>query len=66
MDQSSRTLQMLQTINTGTVVSGGEYDGKLGVYNNDGTPGAQYYANLADDLPSTYPTEHGFIVSQQL
>jgi len=42
---------------TGTVVcTGGEYDGKLGVtlLNNDGTPGAQYYANLADDLPSTW------------
>lgn len=42
---------------TGTVVcTGGEYDGKLGVtlLNSDGTPGAQYYANLADDLPSTW------------
>jgi len=42
---------------TGTVVvTGGEYDGKLGVtlLNNDGTPGAQYYANLADDLPSSW------------
>ena len=42
---------------TGTVVcTGGEYDGKLGVtlLNGDGTPGAQYYANLADDLPSTW------------
>ena len=43
--------------NTGTVVcTGGEYDGKIGVtlLNSDGTPGAQYYANLADDLPSTW------------
>jgi len=42
---------------TGTVVcTGGEYDGKIGVtlLNSDGTPGAQYYANLADDLPSTW------------
>ena len=42
---------------TGTVVcTGGEYDGKLGVtlLNTDGTPGEQYYANLADDLPSTW------------
>ena len=41
----------------GTVVcTGGEYDGKIGVtlLNSDGTPGAQYYANLADDLPSTW------------
>ena len=41
----------------GTVVcTGGEYDGKIGVtlLNNDGTPGEQYYANLADDLPSTW------------
>ena len=40
---------------TGTVVcTGGEYDGKLGItLFNDGIPGAQYYANLADDLPST-------------
>ena len=42
---------------TGTVVcTGGEYDGKIGVtlLNSDGTPGEQYYANLADDLPSTW------------
>ena len=42
---------------TGTVVcTGGEYDGKIGVtlLNSDGTPGTQYYANLADDLPSTW------------
>ena len=42
---------------TGTVVcTGGEYDGKIGVtlLNSDGTPGNQYYANLADDLPSTW------------
>ena len=42
---------------TGTVVcTGGEYDGKIGVtlLGNDGTPGAQFYANLADDLPSTW------------
>ena len=42
---------------TGTVVcTGGEYDGKIGVtlLNSDGTPGDQYYANLADDLPSTW------------
>ena len=42
---------------TGTVVcTGGEYDGKIGVtlLNSDGTPGAQFYANLADDLPSTW------------
>ena len=41
----------------GTVVcTGGEYDGKIGVtlLNSDGTPGEQYYANLADDLPSTW------------
>ena len=40
----------------GTVVcTGGEYDGKLGItLLNDGIPGAQYYANLADDLPSTW------------
>ena len=41
----------------GTVVcTGGEYDGKIGVtlLNNDGTPGEQYYANLADDLPSSW------------
>ena len=41
----------------GTVVcTGGEYDGKIGVIllNSDGTPGEQYYANLADDLPSTW------------
>ena len=41
---------------TGTVVyTGGEYDGKLGItLLNDGIPGAQYHANLADDLPSTW------------
>ena len=42
---------------TGTVVcTGGEYDGKIGVtlLNSDGTPGTQHYANLADDLPSTW------------
>ena len=42
---------------TGTVVcTGGEYDGKIGVtlLNSDGIPGNQYYANLADDLPSTW------------
>ena len=41
---------------TGTVVcTGGEYDGRLGTtLLNDGIPGAQYYANLADDLPSTW------------
>ena len=41
----------------GTVVcTGGEYDGKIGVtlLNSDGTPGEQYYANLADDLPSSW------------
>ena len=41
----------------GTVVcTGGEYDGKIGVIllNSDGTPGEQYYANLADDLPSSW------------
>ena len=41
----------------GTVVcTGGEYDGKIGVtiLNSDGTPGEQYYANLADDLPGTW------------
>ena len=41
----------------GTVVcTGGEYDGKIGVtlLNSDGTPGTQHYANLADDLPSTW------------
>ena len=38
------------------VCTGGEYDGKIGVtlLNSDGTPGEQYYANLADDLPSTW------------
>tara|TARA_B100000131_G_scaffold138308_1_gene134672 strand:- start:2797 stop:4050 length:1254 start_codon:yes stop_codon:yes gene_type:complete len=41
----------------GTVVcTGGEYDGTIGIIliNADGTPGAQYYANLSDDLPSTW------------
>ena len=41
----------------GTVIcTGGEYDGKIGVtlLNSDGTPGEQYYANLADDLPSSW------------
>ena len=43
--------------NDGTVIcTGGEYDGKIGVtlLNSDGTPGEQYYANLADDLPSSW------------
>ena len=44
----------------GTVVcTGGEYDGTIGVtiMGSDGTPGAQYYANLADDLPSNWAWE---------
>ena len=42
--------------NGSVVCTGGEYDGKIGVtlLGNDGTPGAQFYANLADDLPSTW------------
>ena len=42
---------------TGTVVcTGGEYDGKICVrlLNCDVTPGDQHYANLADDLPSSW------------
>ena len=41
----------------GTVVcTGGEYDGQIGVtlLNSDGTPGEQYYATLANDLPSSW------------
>ena len=41
----------------GTIVcTAGEYDGKIGItlLGPDGTPGNQYYANLADDLPSNW------------
>ena len=43
--------------NDGSIVcTAGEYDGTIGILiiGSDGAPGAQYYANLADDLPSNW------------
>ena len=45
---------------SGTLIcTGGEYDGSIGItmVSSDGTPSTQYYANLADDLPSNWNWE---------